>query len=76
MRHKDEYIAELEARLEREVTEVAQVLEPNCSCMISCGDLDLEIQLNPLPDSSIVQVNDNFKKLVEIHEAQAVEVRL
>ena len=47
MRHKDEYIAELEARLEREVTEVAQVLEPNCSCMISCGDLDLEIQLNP-----------------------------
>ena len=26
MRHKDEYIAELEARLEREVTEVAQVL--------------------------------------------------
>merc|ERR1719507_1742965 len=38
VRHKDEYIAELEARLEREVTEVAQV-------------------------------NDNFKKLVEIHEA-------
>ena len=76
MRHKDEYIAELEARLEREVTEVAQVFEPNCSCMISCGDLDFEIQLNPLPDSSIVQVNDNFKKLVEIHEAQAVEVRL
>ena len=25
VRHKDEYIAELEARLEREVTEVAQV---------------------------------------------------
>merc|ERR1719341_2782102 len=44
VRHKDEYIAELEARLEREVTEVAQV-------------------------------NDNFKKLVEIHEAQAVEVK-
>merc|ERR1719180_216459 len=43
-RHKDEYIAELEARLEREVTEVAQV-------------------------------NDNFKKLVEIHEAQSVEVK-
>merc|ERR1719507_1819825 len=44
VRHKDEYIAELEARLEREVIEVAQV-------------------------------NDNFKKLVEIHEAQAVEVK-
>merc|ERR1719507_2413158 len=44
VRHKDEYIAELEARLEREVTEVAQV-------------------------------NENFKKLVEIHEAQAVEVK-
>merc|ERR550519_1824068 len=44
VRHKDEYIAELEARLEREVTEVAQV-------------------------------NDNFKKLVEIHEAQSVEVK-
>ena len=44
VRHKDEYIAELEARLEREVTEVAQV-------------------------------NENFKKLVEIHEAQSVEVK-
>merc|ERR1719220_3178553 len=44
VRHKDEYIAELEARLEREVTEVAQV-------------------------------NENFTKLVEIHEAQAVEVK-
>merc|ERR1719234_3118309 len=44
VRHKDEYIAELEARLEREMTEVAQV-------------------------------NDNFKKLVEIHEAQSVEVK-
>ena len=47
VRHKDEYIAELEARLEREVTEVAQVFEQNCSCMISCRDLVLEIQLNP-----------------------------
>ena len=31
--------------------------------------------MKPCVDSSIVQVNDNFKKLVEIHEAQAVEVR-
>merc|ERR1719180_426702 len=44
VRHKDEYIAELEARLEREVTEVAQV-------------------------------NDNFKKLMDFHEAQSVEVK-
>ena len=29
VRHKDEYIAELEARLEREVTEVAQVVQSN-----------------------------------------------
>ena len=31
--------------------------------------------LKPSTNSSTLQVNDNFKKLVEIHEAQAVEVR-
>ena len=33
VRHKDEYIAELEARLEREVTEVAQVSSQSSVCV-------------------------------------------
>ena len=36
VRHKDEYIAELEARLEREVTEVAQVSSQSGGCYYVC----------------------------------------
>ena len=56
------------------MTEVAQVSSQSGGCMFISNIVWISF-LKPSTNSSTLQVNDNFKKLVEIHEAQAVEVR-